>query len=762
MANKTKPRISIIIPVYNVEKWLRDCLDSVVNQDATDFEAILVNDGSTDASMEIMEEYGKRYPFFHTYTKKNGGLSSARNFGMRQANGDYIYFLDSDDKFYDEHCISFMIRELQDSNLDVVCFDGETFFETQELQEKNPAYRTAYQRKNSYGDYEYGCDLFADLVHNQDYYPSACLACYRKDYLEENELRFDEGYLYEDNLFTFKVLLLGKKVRHQAHKVLSRRIRYGSIMQSLLRWNNAKSYFHAWVCMKEFWKTRSFTPFVELAISSIINGMKAGLIGVWNGLPLEEQQEIQYLSAYERHEMEALLPCDTYHSPENFIFPYALLPQNTVVALYGAGKVGTSFYRQAIHSGLVKIAAFVDSNATSMSHREEPIQSPQVLKEVFFDIVLIAVEKEEVANKIREDLREMDISNEKIKWYGRFYRWNEAHGFLISLLRRYLYQLNERIPRKFWLLLLPEHGNMGDYAIGYAAQKFLQENFPDIPRIDVTDLEWKNLSEQIKPLIQRKDVIFFNGGGDFGDLWETGRIQRSIVEMFPENKIIFLPNTLTYREEISEKNDALMRDMEYYSKKKNVHILFREHNSYDFCQKYLERTACVPDLVLSEIYPRRTSGKKHTALLCFRSDKESIFRGADRVKTILRENQWTFEEMDVHQMRPISQEDGREVLHQIIEKLQSVEVVITDRLHGMILSVVSQVPCIAFDNRTKKISGVYAWIENNPNVLLGQEDFIENLMDWIGKVTFAPCHFTAMEKEFSEMADYVKRIIAAP
>ncbi len=761
MENENNPRMSIIIPVYNVEKWLRECLDSIVIQTASDFEVILINDGSTDSSLEILKEYGKKYPFFHIYTKKNGGLSSARNVGIHHAQGEYIYFLDSDDKLYDENCVSFLLSELQESDLDVLCFDGESFFETRELQEKNPTYGAAYQRQQSYGDYSTGCELFSKLVYNQDYYPSACLACYRKGFLEKYNLYFDEGYLYEDNLFSFKAMLLGGRVRHQARKILFRRIRHGSITQAALRWDNVKSYFHTWMCMKEFWKMHPFEPNVESAIESIVDGIKAAVISVWNGVSLEERAKVSNLSSYEQHEMNSILPRGTYRSNENYIFPYLFLPQNAAVVIYGAGKVGTAFYRQAIHSRLVRIAAFVDADATSMAHREEPIQLPCVLKETVYDIVLIAVENADLAGRIREDLHGMGIPNEKVKWYGQFYRWNEAYYSLFSPLQRFLSQLSDGV-RKFWLLLLPEHGNMGDYAIGYAAQKFLQENFPDIPRIDVTDLEWKNLSAQIKPLIQRNDIIFFNGGGDFGDLWETGRIQRSVVEMFPENKIVFLPNTLTYREEISEKNDALMRDMDYYSKKENVYILFREHNSYDFCRKYLERIACFPDLVLSEKYPRRLSGKNHTALLCFRGDKESIFRGVDKVKTILHENHWTFEEIDIHQMRHISQDDGREVLTQIIEKLQSVEVVITDRLHGMILSAVSQVPCIAFDNRTKKISGVYAWIENNPNVLLGQEDFIENLMDWIGKVTFAPCHFTAMEKEFSEMADYVKRIIAAP
>ena len=91
------PAISIIIPVYNVEKYLRRCLDSVLNQTFQDWQAICVNDGSPDDSAEILDEYAKRDARFVVVTKKNGGLSDARNAGMKHATGAYIMYLDSDD-----------------------------------------------------------------------------------------------------------------------------------------------------------------------------------------------------------------------------------------------------------------------------------------------------------------------------------------------------------------------------------------------------------------------------------------------------------------------------------------------------------------------------------------------------------------------------------------------------------------------------------------------------------------------------------------
>ena len=90
-------KVSVIVPVYNVEKYLDKCLDSLANQTLKDLEIIIVNDGSPDNSEDIIKKYTKKYKNFKYYKKENGGLSSARNYGIKYASGDYIAFLDSDD-----------------------------------------------------------------------------------------------------------------------------------------------------------------------------------------------------------------------------------------------------------------------------------------------------------------------------------------------------------------------------------------------------------------------------------------------------------------------------------------------------------------------------------------------------------------------------------------------------------------------------------------------------------------------------------------
>ena len=91
------PLLSVIIPIYNVEKYLHQCVDSVLHQNLNDLEIVLVNDGSPDNCPQICNEYAEKYPFIKALHKENGGLSDARNEGLKDASGDYVIFLDSDD-----------------------------------------------------------------------------------------------------------------------------------------------------------------------------------------------------------------------------------------------------------------------------------------------------------------------------------------------------------------------------------------------------------------------------------------------------------------------------------------------------------------------------------------------------------------------------------------------------------------------------------------------------------------------------------------
>ena len=122
-----KPIVTVIIPVYNVERYLRRCLDSVMRQTFQNWQAICVNDGSPDNSLEILQEYAARDPRFEIINKKNGGLSDARNVGMKYAKGDYILFLDSDDFIHDQ-TLELMLATIKSKRADMAMFNFDVPF----------------------------------------------------------------------------------------------------------------------------------------------------------------------------------------------------------------------------------------------------------------------------------------------------------------------------------------------------------------------------------------------------------------------------------------------------------------------------------------------------------------------------------------------------------------------------------------------------------------------------------------------------------
>ena len=121
-------QITVILPVYNVEKYLKQCLDSIVNQTFKDFECLCVNDGSTDNSLSILQEYAQKDKRFKIITQKNGGTSVARNTGIKHTNTKYLTFIDSDD-WITENYLEILYNKIEETNADIVRASYKFYFE---------------------------------------------------------------------------------------------------------------------------------------------------------------------------------------------------------------------------------------------------------------------------------------------------------------------------------------------------------------------------------------------------------------------------------------------------------------------------------------------------------------------------------------------------------------------------------------------------------------------------------------------------------
>ncbi len=186
-------KISIIIPVYNVEKYLNRCIESIVNQTYKNIEIILINDGSTDNSQKILNEY-KKYKNIFVYKKNNGGLSSARNYGLKYVTGDYIMFVDSDD-WIDINCIENLVSYLcTNKNIDIIEFGYRNVNDAGIINQHKFDNKQIDDNNNILYEYFYG-NTIVDMVCNKIY----------KATLFDN-LMFVEGKIHEDYMITPKLL----------------------------------------------------------------------------------------------------------------------------------------------------------------------------------------------------------------------------------------------------------------------------------------------------------------------------------------------------------------------------------------------------------------------------------------------------------------------------------------------------------------------------------------------------------------------------
>jgi glycosyltransferase involved in cell wall biosynthesis len=226
-------KISIIIPVYNVENYLRECIDSVLAQTYNNFEIIVINDGSTDSSLHILNTY-KNEAKVIVKTIPNSGLSVARNTGLDLATGDLCAFLDSDDWLAPE-TFQFCVNRFKQVDIQLLMF-GATAFADDDFTDVS-----AYDYKRGLLGIYNSHELFVKFIQSKKYISSACCYMFKKG--EFLGLYFEPGILHEDNLYTTKLLLDKKSIVSVIeNEFYHRRVRGNSIMTSKISEKNHHGY----------------------------------------------------------------------------------------------------------------------------------------------------------------------------------------------------------------------------------------------------------------------------------------------------------------------------------------------------------------------------------------------------------------------------------------------------------------------------------------------------------------------------------------
>lgn len=617
--------ISVIVPIYKVEKYLSKCIDSILAQTYTNLEVILVDDGSPDNCGSIADSYAEKDSRVSVIHKTNGGLSSARNAGIDTAKGGYIGFVDSDDYIHPEmyEKLYSAIKGL-DADMAVCSYtwvneDGTISEESLHSGMISAGVISCEQALEALNDC---CGIAYTTAFNK-LYKSRLL----------NSCRFPEGKIHEDEFTTHHFFALCSKIVCIPDNLYYYVRREGSIT-ACFEMKNFDA-FDAFIDRYHFYKKNGYKDFAGKVLRR---------------------------SAY-----NLFLTLSKVHNVKMLARWFGLMVQYLCIMLANP-KGCFMLNRKLIHKAVL--------------------------------------------------------------YTKRYFVWRSVKSDFDS---------TKDFEKRIIHVATPEHGNLGDQAIVCAEHRIFECCGFAEKIIEIPNSVYLKYSGLIKHFVRPQDLIVIDGGGNLGTLWENEDDKiADIIYRFKENKIFVFPQTCYYGKDSSAR---LKRNSEIYAGASGLTLTFRDKASYDFAKINFPTVNCkyVPDIVLSI---KNAVGQKMRkgVLLCFRKDLEKVIEGQsiDAIKKYLRNKGMPYTETDTVICQTVSAKERKMALHDKWTEFGSAGLVITDRLHGMVFAAITGTPCIAVDNVSKKVSGVYAWINELPyiRVLENPADILENIQEMYSETGF--------------------------
>ena len=375
--------VSIIVPVYNTEKYLVTCLDSILSQTYKKIEIILVDDGSTDKSLDICRKYASIDSRVMVLQSCHMGVVSARKLGVQKAKGEYCTFVDSDD-WIEKNLVEQVLLLTNNGKADMVCYSMKSVNGNKVSNWKNTIPEGWYEQEI---EKVYERMMFDFKQDSPGIIQSLCTKFIKTKILwsgiEHVDNRITMG---EDASVVYKVILLAKKIVITNQSFYFYRTRSDSMCFSQ--------------DMDIFSKIYIFQQYMQSIFNDYSKKYKLG----------------QQLQAY-------IFPLIKKGLSEVFSFkvryvykiPFSDFEIGKKIVLYGAGTVGKDYYRQLLHMEWIEVIVWVDRGLEKECIYNCLVQSPEILREIEFDYVLVAVKEKRIAEEIKRNLCEY-ILEEKILW----------------------------------------------------------------------------------------------------------------------------------------------------------------------------------------------------------------------------------------------------------------------------------------------------------------------------------------------------------
>ena len=345
-----------------------------------------------------------------------------------------------------------------------------------------------------------------------------------------------------------------------------------------------------------------------------------------------------------------------------------------------------------------------------------------------------------------------------------FYPLRRLHGAIYEAKlwhekRRPFVQQFRKNPKTVFLVFTPEHGNLGDHGIAWAENEFLKDN--RIQYIELTGRKLYEMRNNGELGLLNGFPIIVNGGGYLGTLWiQSEFLLRDIIKANPKSLILCLPNTIYY-EDSDWGRDEFEKSKAIYNKHKKLYLYAREKTSFSIMYNAYKNVKLIPDMVFS-LNQCKESVNRHGCLLCLRSDCERT-RTKKQDEIIQKQVTDLFNEAvnitDMVVPYSISINQRKTELERKFEQFRGEELVVTDRLHGMIFAAITGTPCIVIDSKSPKVRGCYEWIKNLDYIRFA--DDISKIADEYKKIPQGEHHYNneSFKHFYNELANDILQIV---
>lgn len=826
-------KVCIIVPVYNAEKYLGYCLNSILSQTYTNWIAILVDDGSTDASLQICKNYESIDPRFSVISKSNGGVSSARNAGLALAEGDYLAFLDSDDCWANdalEKQVAIAVSsqtQLVVTNVTILDFNNPEdtkinltsdwlnqsccFLTAQEFREKRmrliwftallegpcaKLYNLDLWKKLNLSFPE-DVSLGEDFITNLQYYnhcdnivflneccyyynkftgSDSLTEKYRPD-LFENKMYLMETlenylggrkYLSEPELDAFYCYVASSGWQCLEKTALSQELDENQKLERIQIMLNhplfTESICHAtyiperFICCVESAKQKNYEELLRsIAVSQSQDGQEDSNV---------DDQLKEEVSANSDSEQSPESATDYIMPPPSGITNRMIRRMiRMMLLLLRTGRCAEKLAQLEKEIEQFGLKNTFYSHSIKKSTKNQLRYRIDLLEEHLnaeIDrlnnhlVILSESEKqtaEQLASSLNQQQRETSKFEQKIVEQVQSYliKTNEhinerfsamntqirddVNGYTWTAEQRitksaYLKEINElRQRKKAIMLATAEHANIGDSAITLAEQQFLSEQFSEYYQIEISTYEFDRKEAYLHAILNSEDILFINGGGNIGDLYLTEEmLHRKIISEFPNHKIIIFPQTISFS---NAKSEELTKSAMIYNRHPDLTMFVRGEASLVFAKKYFSqvKSFLMPDMahVLRSHYAFNRNG----ILLCLRNDQEGILNdeAKKRILNTVHNRTTTIDSTNNIYNEDISRDLRGVVVRKELMKFASHQVIITDRLHGMIFAAITNTPCVVIASYNHKIREYYDafYRDSNAVFFIGEDlDRLDN------------------------------------